>query len=154
MITTLASKLLKFPCCRLGVVRALNVASRPSDLVGNTPLLDLSFLLDDKAAPKAQLFGKLESLGPCSSVKDRIGKYMIDDAEEKGLITPGKSILVEPTRYVGSWYQNCVTISDIVQREYWHCTRIYRSRTRISVHFDYARNHVGGTEDDVAGSGL
>jgi cysteine synthase len=78
----------------------MHVAARPSDLVGNTPLLDLSSLLDGggEAASGSKLYGKLESLGPCSSVKDRIGKYMIDDAEAQGLITPGKTTLVEPTR--------------------------------------------------------
>jgi cysteine synthase len=78
----------------------MHVAARPSDLVGNTPLLDLSSLLEggDGAASGSKLYGKLESLGPCSSVKDRIGKYMIDDAEAQGLITPGKTTLVEPTR--------------------------------------------------------
>lgn len=96
MITASSQRFLTSSYVRRIAIRALNVASRPSDLVGNTPLLDLSFMLGD--TPKATLYGKLESLGPCSSVKDRIGKNMIDDAEAKGLITPGTSILVEPTR--------------------------------------------------------
>jgi cysteine synthase len=78
--------------------RGLHVAARPSDLIGNTPLLDLSPLLAAHGITNgATLYGKLESLGPCSSVKDRIGKYMIDDAEAQGKITPGHSVLVEPT---------------------------------------------------------
>jgi len=80
--------------------RNLNIASRPSDLVGSTPLIDLSKILEQHGVDTSKgtrLVGKMESLGPCSSVKDRIGRSMIDDAEEKGLLTPGKSVLVEPT---------------------------------------------------------
>ena len=80
--------------------RLLNVASRPSDLIVNTPLIDLSKILVAHGVDVSngvQLYGKLESLGPCSSVKDRLARSLIDDAEEKGLITPGESVLVEPT---------------------------------------------------------
>ncbi|EJK54961.1 hypothetical protein THAOC_25363, partial [Thalassiosira oceanica] len=78
----------------------VNVASRPSDLVGNTPLIDLQKILKSRGVDVSngvKLYGKLESLGPCSSVKDRLGRSMIDDAEAKGLLTPGESVLVEPT---------------------------------------------------------
>lgn len=76
----------------------LHVAARPSDLIGNTPLLDLAPILKQHGVDNgSKLYGKLESLGPCSSVKDRLGRSMIDDAEKKGLLTPGKSVLVEPT---------------------------------------------------------
>lgn len=78
--------------------RSLRVAARPSDLVGNTPLLDLTPFLESKGVTNGcKLYGKMESLGPCSSVKDRLGRSMIDEAEKQGLITPGKTILVEPT---------------------------------------------------------
>ena len=80
--------------------RLLNVASRPSDLIGNTPLIDLNKILVAHGVDVSngvKLYGKLESLGPCSSVKDRLARSLIDDAEEKGLITPGESVLVEPT---------------------------------------------------------
>jgi cysteine synthase A len=82
------------------VARNLNIASRPSDLVGNTPLLDLEKILlnhNVDTSSGLRLLGKMESLGPCSSVKDRLGLSMINDAEERGLLIPGKSVIVEPT---------------------------------------------------------
>lgn len=79
--------------------RTLRVAARPSDLVGGTPLLDLttSFLKANGVDNGCKLYAKMESLGPCSSVKDRLGRSMIDQAEKQGLISPGKTVLVEPT---------------------------------------------------------
>jgi hypothetical protein len=78
--------------------RNLNVAARPSDLVGKTPLLDLTKILTAHGITNgSRLYGKMESLEPCSSVKDRLGRSMIDAAEADGLITPGKTVLVEPT---------------------------------------------------------
>jgi cysteine synthase len=80
-------------------LEGLHAVARPSDLVGNTPMIDLSKILEAHGVDSSTttLLGKLESLGPCSSVKDRIGKYMIDDAERRGLIVPGETVLVEPT---------------------------------------------------------
>ena len=64
-------------------------------LIGHTPLLELTHL-ENKYDLKARLLGKLEYLNPAGSVKDRIARAMIDDAEAKGLLKPG-SVIIEPT---------------------------------------------------------
>ena len=64
-------------------------------LIGHTPLLELTHL-EKKYSLKARLLGKLEYLNPAGSVKDRIARAMIDDAEAKGLLKPG-SVIIEPT---------------------------------------------------------
>lgn len=66
-----------------------------TDLIGKTPLLELSNY-EKKHDLKAMLIGKLEYFNPAGSVKDRVGKAMIDDAEAKGLLKPG-SVIIEPT---------------------------------------------------------
>lgn len=64
-------------------------------LIGKTPLLELVHIEKNEGL-EARLFGKLEYFNPAGSVKDRIAKAMIDDAEEKGLLKPG-SVIIEPT---------------------------------------------------------
>ena len=65
-------------------------------LIGHTPLLELTHI-EAAEGLEAKLLAKLEYFNPAGSVKDRIAKAMLDEAEAKGLITPGKSVLIEPT---------------------------------------------------------
>ena len=64
-------------------------------LIGGTPLLELTNV-EKKLGLKARLLAKLEYFNPAGSVKDRVGLAMIDDAEEKGILKPGATI-IEPT---------------------------------------------------------
>lgn len=71
------------------------IAERLTDLVGNTPLLELNNYNKNKRL-KARVIAKLEYFNPAGSVKDRVALAMIEDAEAKGLLKPGAT-LIEPT---------------------------------------------------------
>ena len=73
----------------------MKVYEKITDLVGGTPLLRLSNLIS-KNDLEADILAKLEYFNPAGSVKDRIAKAMIDEAEEKGLLKPN-SVIIEPT---------------------------------------------------------
>lgn len=73
----------------------MRVYEKITDLIGNTPLLKLNDIIGD-ADTKAEIYGKLEYFNPAGSAKDRVGKAMIDDAEKRGVLKPGATI-IEPT---------------------------------------------------------
>ena len=64
-------------------------------LIGGTPLLELTHI-EKEFGLKAKILAKLEYFNPAGSVKDRVAKAMIDDAEQKGLLKKG-SVIIEPT---------------------------------------------------------
>ena len=71
----------------------MNTYKKVTELIGKTPLMELETV---SKKTEARIFGKLEYFNPAGSVKDRIAKAMIDDAEEKGILKPG-SVIIEPT---------------------------------------------------------
>lgn len=72
----------------------MNIANDISELIGKTPLVRLNRVIEGTSAT---ILVKLESRNPAGSVKDRIGYAMIEDAESRGVISPGKTTIVEPT---------------------------------------------------------
>jgi cysteine synthase len=72
----------------------MNIANNICELIGRTPLVRLNRVA---AGVKPKIVAKLESHNPAASVKDRIGLAMIEAAEREGKITPGETVIVEPT---------------------------------------------------------
>ncbi len=72
-----------------------NIYTSADQLIGKTPLLELTHI-EKKFGLKAKILAKLEYFNPAGSVKDRVARAMIDDAEAKGVLKPG-SVIIEPT---------------------------------------------------------
>ena len=72
-----------------------HIYTSADQLIGKTPLLELTHI-EKKLGLKAKVLAKLEYFNPAGSVKDRVAKAMIDDAEAKGILKP-TSVIIEPT---------------------------------------------------------
>ena len=73
----------------------MKVYDKITDLIGGTPLMKLTNYINDNKL-EADIYGKLEYFNPAGSIKDRIAKAMLDDAEERGVLKPG-AVIIEPT---------------------------------------------------------
>lgn len=73
----------------------MNIYKTASELIGRTPLLELSNIEKEKGF-SSKIFAKLEFFNPAGSIKDRVARAMIEDAEEKGILKEG-SVIIEPT---------------------------------------------------------
>lgn len=111
------------------------------ELVGNTPLLQLSRYGKKAGVDKATLFAKLEYFNPAGSVKDRIALAMIEDAEEKGILKPGATI-IEPTSgntgiglaaiAAAKGYQAIFTLPDTMSIERRKLLKAYGARLELT----------------------
>jgi cysteine synthase A len=113
-----------------------------SELVGNTPMVQLTRLFGDGADPGVELFAKIESANPGGSVKDRIGVAMIQAAEEAGQIEPGRTTIVEATSgntgialafvCAAKGYELVLTLPQGMSREREGLLRLFGARVEVT----------------------
>ncbi len=117
------------------------IANKLTDLVGNTPLLELSAYSEAQSGIAAKIVAKLEYFNPAGSVKDRVALNMINDAEKSGILTPGATI-IEPTSgntgvglaFVSAvrGYKLILTMPDTMSMERRNIVKAYGARVELT----------------------
>ncbi|BAY07485.1 cysteine synthase A [Calothrix sp. NIES-2098] len=136
----------------------MKIANDITEIVGRTPLVRLNRIPEAEGA-LAQILVKLESLNPSASVKDRIGVSMVENAEEAGLIHPGKTTLVEPTSgntgialamvAAAKGYHLILTMPDTMSTERQAMLRAYGAQLELTPGLEGMRGAIARAEQIV-----
>ena len=128
----------------------IEIASNPAEIVGNTPMVRLHRMDADTGA---EVYAKLEAYNPAGSVKDRIGVSMIEAAEAKGEIEPGRTTVIESTSgntgialafvCAAKGYRLILTLPEGMSRERESLLRLYGADVRVT-------QSMGGMHEAVA----
>uniref|UniRef100_A0A0E0LCR0 Tryptophan synthase beta chain-like PALP domain-containing protein n=1 Tax=Oryza punctata TaxID=4537 RepID=A0A0E0LCR0_ORYPU len=114
------------------------IASNIAELIGWTPLIEMK-TIPKKEGIQARLIGKMETYQPLFSVKDRTALGMIEDAEEKGFITPGVTTLIEPTSDPAGGYKGAIDkVEDLMKiMPNYHCFNQATNPANPEAHFKW-----------------